>query len=146
MIVRIGGGARPRAGGVERVQFVAQPAVYILVHLQVSVRREVVGVGETFQERVHPGMPGGDAFHAEGVGAAGSKAVPSLPGPRAPATGPSSASPVCSGPAPSPDAGAPVAPGPVPMPSGEVPGPPETSRGPPGQDSGRSCPDAIAKP
>lgn len=46
--------------------------MYILVHLDVSARREVVGVGQTLQLRVHLGIARGRAYDAEGAGAAGS--------------------------------------------------------------------------
>ncbi|CCA54708.1 hypothetical protein SVEN_1421, partial [Streptomyces venezuelae ATCC 10712] len=43
---------------VERGQLGAQSTVYILVHLQVSVRREVVDLVETRQVDVDAGVPG----------------------------------------------------------------------------------------
>ena len=58
-------GRRRSRAGVERGQRVAQPPVYILVHLDVSVRGEVVGVAEPLQRGVHLGVAGGGACDAQ---------------------------------------------------------------------------------
>ncbi len=65
------GGRRSRPG-VERAQRVPQPPVYILVHLHVSVRGEVVGVGQPLQPVVDIGVAGGVLGTFSGAGAAGS--------------------------------------------------------------------------
>ena len=59
-----GAGVRGRAG-VERGERVAQPPVYILVHLEVSVRREVVGVGQPLQLASTSALPVGGAGHVQ---------------------------------------------------------------------------------
>lgn len=57
---------------VERGQLGTQSTVYILVHLQVSVRREVVHLFETRQVDVDPGVPGDRPLDPERRGPAGS--------------------------------------------------------------------------
>jgi hypothetical protein len=57
--------------GVERGQRVTQPAVYILVYLDMAVGGEVVGVGKPCQPHVHLSIAGRDAFHTERAGRAG---------------------------------------------------------------------------
>jgi hypothetical protein len=42
--------------------------VYILVHLEMPVRREVVGVAEALQSLVHLGVPGGRTADPDGAG------------------------------------------------------------------------------
>lgn len=53
--------------------------MYILVHVQVSVGRKVVGVGQPLQERVHIGPAGGHALDTERRGRDGFKTAV-LPG------------------------------------------------------------------
>ena len=65
------GGNRGSRAGVERGERVAQPPVYILVHLDVSVRGEVVRVAEPVQGRVHVGVTGGRAGHVQRGGTSG---------------------------------------------------------------------------
>src|SRR3954471_22151618 len=77
VVVRRRGRRRSRAG-VERGQRVTQPPVYILVHLDVSVRGEVVGVAQPLQLSVHVRVAGGGAEHVQRGG--GSRVVSGFDG------------------------------------------------------------------
>lgn len=77
--------------GVQRGQLRPQPTVYILVHLDVPVRREVVRIGETLQPGVHRGVAGGGPHDPQGRGLGGLEG--GHPEGRPPAPGVSAAGP-----------------------------------------------------
>ncbi|GAA3503959.1 hypothetical protein GCM10019016_110720 [Streptomyces prasinosporus] len=65
-------GSRRSRAGVERGERVAQPPVYILVHLDVAVGGEVVGVGQPFEPWASTSAcPVGGARHAQRSGTGG---------------------------------------------------------------------------